>query len=184
MSTIGSLKRYSQASRVCGFEIGRPGASASDVAAGHVPAGNARIPASRDFSVAAYQRLDVEECRAVAPRFRAFPALRRIASAILQRLLVAMLESRREQAAVMLAPMANCSRRLSDPSVRGPRNSTGNTAQTSCVRSDMRFGQAGDVLRIRCSITGAPCDGDLADLCDEWGCVRKAGLSPVSHENL
>ena len=102
MSTIGSLKRYSQASRVCGFEIGRPGASASDVAAGHVPAGNARIPASRDFSVAAYQRLDVEGCRAVAPRFRAFRAFRRIASAILQRLLVAMLESRRKQAAVML----------------------------------------------------------------------------------
>jgi hypothetical protein len=36
----------------------------------------------------------------------------------------------------------------------------------------------------RCPVTGRPCEGDLAYLCDDYGCVRKAGLSPHSAENL
>jgi hypothetical protein len=39
-------------------------------------------------------------------------------------------------------------------------------------------------MRIRCSITGSPCEGDRAYLCDEWGCARKGGISPISHENV
>jgi hypothetical protein len=35
-----------------------------------------------------------------------------------------------------------------------------------------------------CPITGHPCEGDLAYLCEEYGCARKGGLSPHSHENL
>ena len=36
----------------------------------------------------------------------------------------------------------------------------------------------------RCPITGFPCEGDLCHLCEEYGCVRKAGLSPRSDENF
>jgi hypothetical protein len=32
----------------------------------------------------------------------------------------------------------------------------------------------------RCPITGRPCEGDLAHLCEDYGCARKAGLSPHS----
>jgi hypothetical protein len=35
-----------------------------------------------------------------------------------------------------------------------------------------------------CPITGHPCEGDLSQLCDEYGCARKGGLSPRSDENL
>ena len=35
-----------------------------------------------------------------------------------------------------------------------------------------------------CPITGYPCRGDLSHLCEGYGCARKAGLSPVSHENF
>jgi hypothetical protein len=36
----------------------------------------------------------------------------------------------------------------------------------------------------RCPVTGRPCEGDLAYLCEDYGCARKAGLSPRSAENL
>jgi hypothetical protein len=35
-----------------------------------------------------------------------------------------------------------------------------------------------------CPITGYPCEGDLSYLCEEYGCARKGGLSPHSHENF
>ena len=35
-----------------------------------------------------------------------------------------------------------------------------------------------------CPLTGRPCEGDLAYLCVDYGCARKAGLSPHSTENL
>jgi hypothetical protein len=31
-----------------------------------------------------------------------------------------------------------------------------------------------------CPMTGMYCQGDLAHLCDEYGCARKAGESPHS----
>jgi hypothetical protein len=34
-----------------------------------------------------------------------------------------------------------------------------------------------------CPITGFACDGDLSYLCEDYGCARKAGLSPRSEEN-
>jgi hypothetical protein len=34
-----------------------------------------------------------------------------------------------------------------------------------------------------CPITRRPCEGDLSHLCEEYGCARKGGLSPHSHEN-
>ena len=39
-------------------------------------------------------------------------------------------------------------------------------------------------LRILCPITRYPCEGDLSYLCEDYGCARKGGLSPYSHENL
>jgi hypothetical protein len=35
-----------------------------------------------------------------------------------------------------------------------------------------------------CPLTGRRCAGDLAYLCEDYGCARKAGLSPHSAENL
>jgi hypothetical protein len=35
-----------------------------------------------------------------------------------------------------------------------------------------------------CPITGFPCEGDLSYLCEDYGCARKAGLSPRSEENF
>ena len=35
----------------------------------------------------------------------------------------------------------------------------------------------------RCPLTGYRCEGDLSHLCPEYGCARKAGLSPRSDEN-
>ena len=35
-----------------------------------------------------------------------------------------------------------------------------------------------------CPITSRLCEGDLSHLCEEYGCARKGGLSPHSHENL
>ena len=34
-----------------------------------------------------------------------------------------------------------------------------------------------------CPIVGRRCEGDLAYLCEEYGCARKGGLSPRSEEN-
>jgi len=31
-----------------------------------------------------------------------------------------------------------------------------------------------------CPVTGTYCQGDLAHLCDDYGCARKAGESPHS----
>ena len=38
--------------------------------------------------------------------------------------------------------------------------------------------------RVLCPITGYPCEGDLSYLCEDYGCARKGGLSPHSHENF
>jgi hypothetical protein len=37
---------------------------------------------------------------------------------------------------------------------------------------------------ILCPLTRHPCEGDLAFLCEDYGCARKGGLSPHSDENL
>ena len=44
--------------------------------------------------------------------------------------------------------------------------------------------QANDnTLPLRCPVTGRRCEGDLSHLCEGFGCARKGGLSPHSHEN-
>jgi len=37
--------------------------------------------------------------------------------------------------------------------------------------------------QLSCPITGCACEGDLSYLCEDYGCARKGGLSPHSHEN-
>lgn len=34
---------------------------------------------------------------------------------------------------------------------------------------------------VRCPITNHPCEGDL---CEDYGCARKGGLLPYSHDNF
>ena len=136
---------------------------------------------SRDFSVRAYQRFDADG--ALAPLPNVVRAVRRIAGRFTQSLMEAIYESRRKQAMTVLgcygdliaesqsrAPVSQESARASDT------NGTSFEAYTTVAP-----GVYG--IRIRCSITGAPCEGDRAYLCDEWGCARKGGLSPMSHEN-
>jgi hypothetical protein len=140
------------------------------------PAGLQRSRTSRDFSVRAYQRFDAERARAFLPNVAR--ALGRAVGSFMRHLLEAMYESRREQAVAVLARYG----KLIDPEaqVRAPVS----RKPAMFAGSAGAAGQAVYGMRIRCSITGAPCEGDRAELCIEWGCARKGGLSPLSHENF
>ena len=37
---------------------------------------------------------------------------------------------------------------------------------------------------ILCPLANHPCEGDLAYLCEDYGCARQGGLSPHSDENV
>jgi hypothetical protein len=54
--------------------------------------------------------------------------------------------------------------------------------------NSLRFVDTGprddDDGRMRCPVTGAVCTGILAHLCEDYGCARKAGLSPHPDENV
>jgi len=149
----------------------------------HEAAGSGRFRSSQDFSVRAYQHLNADRAGAFGRFPKAFRKLGRIAGGSMRSLLEAMHESRRKQAMTVLGcygdliaesqsrtPVSQESARASDT------NGTSFEAYTTVAP-----GVYG--MRIRCSITGAPCEGDRAYLCDEWGCARKGGLSPMSHEN-
>jgi hypothetical protein len=120
-------------------------------------AGHGRFRSDQDFSVRAYERLDAIRSRAFVSN--AFRVLGRIAGAFMRHVLDAMYQSRREEALRVLG-----------------------RHDWLAFRTDSAS-QAVYGMRVRCSITGAPCEGDRAHLCVEWGCARKAGLSPISHEN-
>jgi len=47
-----------------------------------------------------------------------------------------------------------------------------------------RSGTFNASAKIRCPVTGYPCEGDLSYLCEDYGCTRKGGLSPHSNENF
>jgi hypothetical protein len=143
---------------------------------GGEPAGWRRSLTSRDFSVRAYQRFDAERARALLPNVTR--ALGRTIGSFMRHLLEAMYESRREQAVAVLARYGD----LIDSETQVSSSVSRNPAIPGGSRS--AAGQAGYGIRIRCSITGAPCEGDRAELCVEWGCARKGGLSPISHENF
>jgi cytochrome c5 len=140
------------------------------------PAGSRRPRTSRDFSVKAYQRFDAERARAFLPNVAR--ALGRAIGSFIRHLLEAMYASRREQAVSVLARHGKLIDSAAQPRVAASRKPAVAAASTSVA------GQAVYGMRIRCSITGAPCEGDRAELCIEWGCARKGGLSPISHENF
>jgi hypothetical protein len=139
-------------------------------------------PAQQDFSIRAYRRLDAIRSRAFLPNVVA--ALGGLAGRFMRHLLEAMYESRRKQAIAVLGHYEH----LID--LGGQPQSPVSQKPTRAREGDdvpFRTGGFADQavygMRIRCSITGAPCDGDRAHLCVEWGCARKGGISPVSHEN-
>ena len=136
---------------------------------------------NQDFSVGAYQRFDADG--APAPLPNVVRAIRRIAGSFTQRLVEAIYESRRKQAMTVLGCYGEL---IAESQSRAPvsqesarASGTNGTSFEACTT--VAPGIYG--MRIRCSITGAPCEGDRAYLCDEWGCARKGGLSPLSHEN-
>jgi hypothetical protein len=143
---------------------------------GGEPAGLRRSLTSRDLSVRAYQRFDAERARALLPNVAR--ALGRAIGSFMRHLLEAMYESRREQAVAVLARYGD----LIDSEAQVRSSVSRKRAIPGGSRS--AAGQAVYGMRIRCSITGAPCEGDRAHLCVEWGCARKGGLSPISHENV
>ena len=136
---------------------------------------------SQDFSVRAYQRFDADG--ALAPLPNVVRAVRRIAGSFTQRLIEAIYESRRKQAMAVLGSYSDL---IAESQSRTPvSQESARASDTNGTSFEAYTTVAPGVygIRIRCSITGAPCEGDRAYLCDEWGCARKGGLSPMSHEN-
>ena len=60
-------------------------------------------------------------------------------------------------------------------------------SQTKMSNPDVQHSSASynaSALLFICPLTGHPREGDLAYLCEDYGCARKGGLSPHSNENL
>jgi hypothetical protein len=124
-----------------------------------------------DFSVSGYQHFSSGRPRD-ARLAEAVRALGDFAASAMGRLLNSMYENRRRQ--VMAA--IQCSAQV----IRLAGWCDERRSSKSCVQ----LGEAVHGMRIRCSVTGAPCEGDRAHLCDAWGCAWNGGLSPISHENF
>lgn len=140
------------------------------------------VGSSKDFSVRAYQHINADRFRAFFPN--AARALGRIVGRFIRHALEAMHESRRQQAMAMLRRYGHLidaeDQAWSPVSQEAVHAREGNDV---FLRTGGFVDQAVHGMRIRCSITGAPCEGDSAHLCVEWGCARKGGISPISHEN-
>lgn len=116
-------------------------------------------------------------------------AMWRVAVACACRLLAAMHESRRRQACLMIGRDRNFI--ATEAWVQAslpltPRELTGDTEKAAFCEERAAEGEEqliGLRQRMTCPLTNAPCEGDLAHLCEDWGCARKGGLSPLSHEN-
>jgi hypothetical protein len=138
-----------------------------------------------DFFVGAYENLDAKRPGAAAPVANAVRAFGHVAANIVRHVLNAMYEARQQQAAAVLERYGHSLGSEAQPEARGSRTRRyARETQSNSSPIDTFVGQAVQGMRIRCSITGAPCEGDRAYLCDEWGCARKGGLSPISHENF
>jgi len=136
---------------------------------------------NRDFSIGAYQRFDAGRPRAFEALSNAVRALERIATALIGHLFAALLESRRKQIAAIMAQYGSAI------DAGHKSEASGSGKPWSRWEAEVMRSQAGPTsrpMRILCVVTGAPCEGDLAYLCDDWGCARKGGISPVSHENF
>lgn len=149
----------------------------------HERSGSGRFRTGQDFSVRAYQQFNAARARASGPLLNAVRALGRIVGRFMRHLLEAMHESRRKQAMAVLGyygGLMNAQDQTRAPVSQMPaRAGDGTSFWTGVTAAPAVYG-----MRIRCSITGEPCEGDRAHLCDEWGCARKGGISPVSHEKV
>lgn len=125
----------------------------------------------QDFSVSGYQQFNSGRPRD-AGLVKAVRVLGDVAASAMGRLLDAMYTSHRGQVIAAI----ECSAQLIRLDAWGGK-------RRSC-KSRVPLDQAAHGKRICCSITGAPCEGDRAYLCDEWGCPWRDGVSPVSHENF
>ena len=147
----------------------------------HEAAGSGRFRSSQDFSVRAYQHLNADRAGAFGRFPKAFRKLGRIAGDFMWSLLAAMHESRRKQAMAVL--LGYCGPIDAEGQVRAPVSQNSARARDAMsFRTAETVAPAVNGMTIPCSIT-TPCEGDRAYLCDEWGCARKGGLSPMSHEN-
>ena len=138
-----------------------------------------------DFTAGAYEHLGADRHRKADPIANSGRAFIRAVATIMRHLLNAMHESRRKEAVAALKRYGHLIG--SEPQLERRTAATSGCAResrSSSCRIDMSVGQGGGGERIRCAITGRACDGDRAYLCDEWGCARKGGLSPISHENF
>jgi hypothetical protein len=146
------------------------------------PAGSGGFRVSQDLSVRAYQLFDADHARAFGRIANVVRAVGRIAGSFMRRLMEAMYESRRKQAMTMLGcydDLVAESQSRTPGSQNLARSGDAMRLETGTTVAPVVFG-----MRVCCAITGAPCEGDRAYLCDEWGCARKGGISPVSHENF
>jgi hypothetical protein len=140
---------------------------------------------SRDFSIGAYERFDTASPFKGGPSPNVIPALGHFVANIIRNVLDAMYESRRQQAVAMLERYGHLIGSEAQTEARAlGKPGRAREAQSKSRVIDTTVGQPSFGISVRCSITGAPCEGDRAHLCVEWGCARKGGLSPISHENF
>jgi hypothetical protein len=105
----------------------------------------------------------------------------------MQQLLVAMHKSRRKQAIAMIARYADliapeAEALISEKPLEPIREAGIATPRKNDVEGPEYVMSIRRIMN--CPITGAPCEGELSYLCDDWNCARKGGLSSVSHENF
>jgi hypothetical protein len=139
----------------------------------------------QDFSVSAYQRFNSRRRRRAGALANAVRALGYVAASAMRRFLDTMYESRRRQVIVAI----ECYCHVTDPKPQPEAQVSGKwrdarDARIDSYGTDTAVGQAAYGMRIRCSITGAPREGDRAHFYDGRGCARKGDLSPISHENF
>jgi len=142
------------------------------------------IPMGRD------QNSEAERSRENGRAIKFPRLLWRVIGIGIRHLLVAIHESRRKQAmlvigrnadliAIKAGDRASNSRKPLEPI----RDASMTTPRANEVMKDPKYAMTRR-QRVNCPVTASPCEGDLAYLCHDWGCARKGGFSPVSHENL
>ena len=80
-----------------------------------------------------------------------------------------------------LTPNGRLEKRFRSLALRG-RRAMSDLPALRCKAGTALHSRPGKQL-FRCPITNHPCEGDLAYLCEDYGCARKGGLSPHSDEN-
>lgn len=145
------------------------------------PASGGRFGSSQEFSVRDYQQFNVARVRAFLPD--AVRTFGRSVGRLMRYVLDAMHESRCKQAKAVLDHYGHLLDTDGQARLPVSQKPAGAREGKISFRASESANDASYGMRIRCSITGAPCEGDRAHLCIEWGCARKGGISPISTEN-